>query len=201
VAQLVVQAYEEDQLDEVVDLLAGAYLMNPLYLVVFGDSGPDALRQHKTLFAASLPVLNKGKKLVARDGSQIIGFAHWVDHPGCRPGPEAAAPLGPRLTAELASAVLARVIVWRRAWGEEDPDEPHSHFGPFAVAESHRRKGIGRQLLESYCAELDRFRFVGYLETERPENGAIYAKFGFEISSEREVLSLPSWFMQRSQAR
>jgi predicted N-acetyltransferase YhbS len=51
---------------------------------------------------------------------------------------------------------------------------------------------VGRRLMELYCAELERTRLSGYLETDRPENVAFYRRFGFEIVEEVRVLGIPN---------
>jgi ribosomal protein S18 acetylase RimI-like enzyme len=195
----VLRPYESGQLAEVADLLALAYLENPLHVVVFGGTGEAELRAHRTLFELSLPVLQTGTKMVALRDGVVVGFAHWVPYPGCRPPPEAMAEVAPQLFAKLDGEVVSRIVTWRRAWGEVDPEGPHSHFGPFAVHPSVQGQGIGRRLMEHYCASLDRNGELAYLETERPENLEIYRKAGFEVTAEREVLGLPSWFMTRLQ--
>jgi ribosomal protein S18 acetylase RimI-like enzyme len=199
---LEIRPYLDSDLREVAALLAIAYLENPLHVVVFGGAGPEQLRQHHSLFEVSLEHLNTGTKVVAEDANRLVGFAHWVSHPGCRASPEVMAAAAPRLLSELGNDVLSRVIIWRRAWGEQDPEQPHSHFGPFAVHPAAQGRGFGRRLLEHYCRVIDAEGESSYLETERPENLAIYRKAGFEVSAEREVLGLPSWFMTRpAQAR
>jgi GNAT superfamily N-acetyltransferase len=198
VADDVIQPYREGQIDEVADLLARAYLENPLHVVVFGGTGPEQLRQHQALFSISLQLLNTGTKVVALDHRRIVGFAHWISYPGCRPSEEAMRSAAPELLSELGSDVLPRVITWRRAWGEQDPETPHSHFGPFAVRPEAQGQGFGRRLLEHYCDVVDRTGEMAYLETEHPQNPAIYRKAGFEVTAEREVLGLPSWFMMRA---
>jgi GNAT superfamily N-acetyltransferase len=127
-----------------------------------------------------------------------MGFAHWISYPGCRPSPEAMGSAAPQLLAELGNDVLSRVITWRRAWGEQDPEAPHSHFGPFAVHPDAQGKRFGRRLMEHYCEVVDGAGEASYLETERPENLAFYRKAGFEVTAERDVLGLPSWFMTRA---
>ena len=192
-----IRLYDEIELDEVAEILARAYLENPLHLAVFDGAGPEQLRQHRTLFSISLQVLDTGTKVVAVDNGQIVGFAHWVSYPGCRPSAEAMGSAAPQLLAELGNDVLSRVITWRRAWGEQDPETAHNHFGPFAVHPDVQGRGFGRRLLNHYCEIIDQTGETGYLETERPENLAIYRKAGFEVTAECEVLGLPSWFMTR----
>jgi GNAT superfamily N-acetyltransferase len=104
----------------------------------------------------------------------------------------------PQLLVELGKDIFSRVITWRRAWGEQDPEAPHSHFGPFAVHPDAQGRGFGRRLIEHYCAVIDEAGETSYLETERPENLGIYRKAGFEVTAECDVLGLPSWFMTRA---
>jgi GNAT superfamily N-acetyltransferase len=194
---VLIRPYDPSQLGDVVDMLARAYLENPLHVAVFGGTGSESLDQHRVLFSISLELLNTGTKVVAIEDGAIVGFAHWIGYPGCRPSQEAMGSAAPRLVSELGSDVLGRVITWRRAWGEQDPEAPHSHFGPFAVCPEAQGRGIGRRLLEHYCAEIDRTLETAYLETEHPRNLPIYRKAGFEVTAERTVLGLPSWFMTR----
>lgn len=189
--------YSPGDYDEVVELLVSAFLENPLHLVLFPDVGPEGRRQRRSLFAILLDMLGDGPKVVATDDARIVGFAHWESSPGCRPSSEVLATAAPRLAAELDSEVLGRVIAWRRAWGEQDPESPHSHFGPLAVRPEFQGHGIGRALLAHYCSVIDASRETGYLETERPRNVAIYRNSGFEVTAEVEVLGVPCWFMTR----
>jgi GNAT superfamily N-acetyltransferase len=196
-AEIEIHPFQESQLDDVIELLAQAYATNPLHVVMFRGSDEAAIQAHRTLFKLSLPVLYTGTKLVALHGDTVVGFAHWIPYPGCRPAPEALADVAPKLLGELDGEVASRLLVWRRAWGEADPDEPHSHFGPLAVHPEAQGKGIGGLLLDRYCAHLDREGEQGYLETERLQNLSIYRKAGFKVTAETDVHGLPSWFMTR----
>jgi ribosomal protein S18 acetylase RimI-like enzyme len=193
-----VRPYIDDKLDQVVEILATAFLNNPLHLVVFGGAGAEQLQQHRTFFAIALEFLSGGTKVVATEDGRVVGFAHWISSPGCRPSSEALGSAAPRLVTELGDEIVSRIITWRRVWGEQDPKTPHSHFGPFAVHPNAQGRGFGRRLMEHYCELVDEAGEAGYLETERPENLAIYRKAGFEVAAEREVLGIPSWFMARA---
>jgi len=196
-SDMTVETYRDSQHDEVADLLARAYLTSPLHIAVFGGSGPEQLRQHQLLFSMSLPAMHPGTKLVAILDGTIVGFAHWVGYPQCRPSPDAVATFAPRLVAELGDEVAPRLITWLRTWGENDPMQPHNHFGPFAVLPSRQGRGFGRLLMERYCAALDAADEPGYLETEKPENVRFYQRSGFEVTSELELFGVPNWFMTR----
>jgi GNAT superfamily N-acetyltransferase len=104
----------------------------------------------------------------------------------------------PRLLRELADGVAPRMDTWLRAWRQRDPDSAHSHFGPIAVAPERQGTGVGRLLMQRYCAEVDGTAEPGYLETDRPENVRFYSRAGFEVVSETEVLGVRNWFMRRA---
>ncbi len=193
-----VRSYQDSQLGEVAGILARAYLENPLHLAIFGGSGPEQLRQQQALFSISLKYLNVGTRVVLVNEGRVAGFAHWVSYPACRPSPQAMESAAPRLLEELGNEVLEKVITWRRAWGEHDPESPHSHFGPFAVDPDAQGSGFGRQLLARYCQHLDEAGEVAYLEAERPQNIEIYRRAGFEVTAQCDVLGLPNWFMTRA---
>ena len=52
---------------------------------------------------------------------------------------------------------------------------------PSTGASAVQGRGIGHELMKTYCDELDRQALDGYLETDRVENVAFYRRFGFDI--------------------
>ena len=164
-----IQPYDGNQDGAVLDVLTDAYLTNPINVAVFGGTGPEQARQNRAFFSVLLEML-EGTRLVALHEGSVVGYVQWVSYPGCRPSREKAAKIMPRLLAELADGVAPRLTTWLRAWRERDPDAPHSHFGPIAVSPSRQGTGIGRLLMQHYCAQLDLAAESGYLETDRPEN-------------------------------
>lgn len=191
-----IQLYDKDQRGAVLDVLTDAYLTNPINMAVFGGSGPEQARQNRALFSAILEML-EGPRFVAVHEGSVVGYVQWVSYPGCRPSREKSAAIMPRLLTELADGVAPRLITWLRAWRERDPNAPHSHFGPIAVSPGRQGTGIGRLLMQHYCAQLDLTMENGYLETDRAENVGFYAKSGFEVTSEMELLGVRNWFMRR----
>jgi GNAT superfamily N-acetyltransferase len=194
-----IQAYGEDERGAVLDVLTEAYVTNPIHVAVFGGAGPDQARQNRAFFSALLGML-EGTRLVALHDGSVVGYVQWVSYPGCRPSRDAVASVMPRLLAALADGVASRLTTWLRAWRERDPDAAHSHFGPIAVSPSRQGIGIGRLLIQEYCARLDLTAESGYLETDRPENVGFYAKSRFEVTSEMDVLGVRTWFMRREAA-
>ena len=51
--------------------------------------------------------------------------------------------------------------------------------------------------MAEYTRRLDAGGEDAYLETDKPENVALYGRFGFEVVEEAEVLGVPNWFMWR----
>lgn len=98
-------------------------------------------------------------------------------------------PLGP--------GPLARVGRWQQNWHRHDLDQAHSQLGPLVVDTSLQGCGIGSKLLREYTSQLDATGQCSYLETDKPENTAIYRRHGFVVVTEADVLGTPNWFMQR----
>jgi GNAT superfamily N-acetyltransferase len=173
--------------------LARAFVTNPLHVAAFGA---ERLARNEAFFRTGLAAM-KGSKLVALEGSQILGLIHWVPSPDCQfSGPEKLRMM-PAMVAGFGLRSSLRVGSWLSAWSKHDPSEPHSHLGPIGVDPSAQGQGIGRQLLERYCAELDRTGTAGYLETDRPENVRFYGRFGFETTGEITVLGVRNYLMWR----
>jgi hypothetical protein len=140
--------------------LARAFVTNPLHVVAFG---PERLARNEAFFRTGLAAM-KGPKLVALEGSQILGLIHWVPSLDCQfSGPEKLRMM-PAMVAGFGLRSSLRVGSWLSAWSKHDPSEPHSHLGPIGVDPSAQGQGIGRQLMERYCAELDRTETAGYFE-------------------------------------
>ena len=191
-----IQPYEEDRHGAVLDVLTEAYRTNPMHLAVFGGTEPNQVRQNRAFFSGLLRLI-EGTRLVAFLEDSVVGYVQWVSYPGCRPSRDKVAAIMPPILAQLADGVAPRLATWLRAWGTRDPDAPHSHFGPIAVSPVCQGTGMGRLLMQRYCAEVDLAAESGYLETDRPENVRFYARSGFEVVSEMELLGVRNWFMRR----
>ena len=48
-----------------------------------------------------------------------------------------------------------------------------------------------------FCACMDEFNAVAYLETDKSENVRFYQKFDFTVVAQADVLGIPNWFMLR----
>jgi GNAT superfamily N-acetyltransferase len=196
VAEPSIQPYDATRRDAVLDVLTDAYRTNPMHVAVFGGTGPEVERQNRAFFSAILEMI-EGTRLIAVHDDSVVGYVRWTSYPGCRPSREAVRAIMPRLLGQLADGVAPRLTAFLSAWAKRDPNAAHSHFGPIAVSPTSQGTGIGRLLIQRYCAQIDLTGESGYLETDRPENVHFYGRSGFEVVSEMELLGVRNWFMRR----
>ena len=91
----------------------------------------------------------------------------------------------------------ARIAHWQAVWNRHDPPEPHIHLGPVGVLPEFQGRGIGRGLMQRFCAAVDSEGKPAFLETDSPENVRFYEKSGFRLVDETCVLSVSIFFMWR----
>jgi ribosomal protein S18 acetylase RimI-like enzyme len=89
---------------------------------------------------------------------------------------------------------LARVM--SELWAHHS-QERHWHVGPVGVEPGLQGRGVGGAVMGLLCAAMDAEGEIAFLETEKPENVALYQRFGFEVVEEARVLDVPNWFMLR----
>ena len=182
------------QVAEASRVLARAFVTNPLHVAAFGAG---ALARNEAFFLNGLAVM-KGPKLVALEGSRVLGVLHWVHSPECQIAGLEKIRLVPAMLRSFGVRGATRVGSWLSAWAKHDPKEPHSHLGPIGVEPAAQGRHIGQRLMERYCEDADRIGAMGYLETDRPENVEFYRRFGFGVTDEAPVLGVPNFFMQRA---
>ena len=177
-----------------VDLLSRAFAKNPIHLAAFGAG--SVVERNRVFFRIGLPLF-RGRRLVAMEGSKVVGFTHWVESPGCQFSPGVRVRLVPAMLRGFGLRPTLRVGSWLSAWAENDGAGHHWHFGPIGVDPEVQGRGVGRLLMGIYCAALDEKSAAGFLETDKAENVAFYKKFGFEVASEVQVLGTTTFFMTR----
>jgi predicted N-acetyltransferase YhbS len=87
--------------------------------------------------------------------------------------------------------------VWFREWAAHDPVEQHWHLGPIGVLPSRQGMGVGTELMQRFCREVDKCSATAYLETDLDENVRFYEKFGFKLISESTIFNVPNRYMLR----
>ncbi|WP_309102796.1 GNAT family N-acetyltransferase [Microbacterium sp.] len=193
-----IDTLDRTSIDETAALLGSGMADNPVHVGVYGGDDEHRERCHARMTRTLLtvkPLTIEG----VRQGGSLVGVAAVASPGACQPSPPArmrlmaaAASLGPR--------AALRLRAWERAWGRNDPAEPHFHLGPVAVERRLRARGIGTLLLARHASRLDAVGAVGYLETDRPEAIGFYQRFGYAVVGEADVLGVPTWFMRRPPA-
>ena len=192
-SQVTIMPLPTEQTESAIRVLARAFVTNPLHVAAFG---PSRLESNEVFFRVGLASM-KGEKVVAVDGSRILGVAHWVRSPACQFSAFEKLRGMPRMVRGLGLGSALKVISWVSTWSRHDPREPHVHLGPIAVEPDAQGRHVGSRLMEKHCVELDRTALAGYLETDRAENVAFYSRFGFVVTETVSVLGVENFFMRR----
>jgi len=182
--------------DEVIELLARAYLSNPINVAALGGSGEEELKLSREFFRAGCEIVVRSEWYAALFENRTVGVVHIVKSPGCRLSPDQQDAINPRL-AELGSDVASRIAEWLGEWAKRDPDTDHYHLGPIAVLPEFQRRGIGKLMMQHLCERVDEAGTPAYLETDRRENVGFYEKSGFSVTEQAVILGVPNWFMTR----
>lgn len=170
-------------------VLSLAMLNNPLHVAVFqGNSETERL----TIQRMFIELLHNrpGIVLVAKERDNIIGVMRMIS---C---------VGKTVTTDSTELnneqdIVRRQAFWLNEWAKRDPKEQHWHLGPIGVLPSHRKQGVGSQLMERFCNEVDHCAATAYLETDLDENVRFYRKFGFEMISKSNIFQVDNKYMIR----
>src|SRR5262245_7495937 len=116
--------FQPIMLAEASDMLARAFMTNPLHVAVFGR---DALEKNREFFRVGLSVM-KGPKLVAMDKARIVGLVHWVASPQCQLSALEKLRMMPTMISGFGLGAAMSVGTWLSAWTRHDPPESHVHL-------------------------------------------------------------------------
>ena len=177
-------------------LLARGMLDNPLNIAAYGQDAERRERSLQRMFTKMFRVFTAQQPLAAMDGEVLVGVAGIAPPGTCQPGPLQRLRFLPGMVT-LGPGAAARVARWLAAWGERDPEQSHYHLGPVAVEPRLRGHGIGSQLIQVHCHQLDAAGDASYLETDKHENVAFYQRHGYQVVAQENVIGIPNWFMSR----
>jgi len=195
----VVDRLDPSRREQAIAAASRAFWPDPL----FGWFARDPVQEHRMLpiFLGALvrDALPAGDVWAATIDDRIVGTAAWY-RPGALPRPR-----GRELRIYLA---CARALVNGRnrrtglrlldAVEKAHPVEPHWYLALLGVDPSQQRRGLGTLLLEPVLTHCDTAGEPAYLETQKPDNLAYYARFGFEVRDEITVgASPPVWLLWR----
>ena len=190
-----------EQIERIAEVLARAFWSDPQMLWLLPDEA-DRARLLPWLMTTSIRFsLRAGEAWTTPD---LAGLALWLP-PGARP---------PGLVATLRSGAIAAPfkLGWERfnrftmlaaradQLRKRVMHEPHWHLAGLGVEPSAQRSGIGSALLQPVLARADASGAACYLETYTPANVAFYARLGFVVSAEEELVAdAPRiWAMRRA---
>lgn len=183
---------------ELQNLLARAMRDNPTHVAVFGHDAERRERRLRAFFAAVLPWLRShGEAIIAVRSGTPIGLMFMLPAGTCQPGVPLMARLARTLLTADMAACLPRMLRWHATWRHLDPPAAHWHLGPLAVEPVEQGRGVGSGLLHACCRRLAREPHPAWLETDRERNVRLYRRFDFTVASQRDVLGVNNWFMQR----
>jgi hypothetical protein len=172
---------------------------NPIHERAFG---PDPGRREAALTRLFGAVLGghveRGTILGGFSSGTLVGVCSMVPPGGCQLSGMDKLRMIPTLVGAGGLGSALRTLSWAGAWERHDPKASHWHLGPVGVERALQGKGVGGALLRAFCARMDKDRAMAYLETDKPENVAIYEHFGFRTVAEDQVLGIPNWFMVRN---
>ena len=195
-ARIEVGDIRPDEVAEAVTVAARAMCTSPMAYAVIGEDHERRYRHTRRFFDRLYKLAIHQRPLVARLDGRVVASTNDLVQQACRArlvdlvrSLPALALTGPR------GAV--RTVRWLNDWERRDPDRPHAHFGPFGVEPELQGQGIGSLVLREYTRRLDEAGEHSYLETEKPQNVALYQRFGFEVIQESELFGVPNWFMWR----
>ncbi len=86
---------------------------------------------------------------------------------------------------------------WLKDVDKHHPREPHYYLEYIGVDPAYQGKGIGSVILQHLVDKADADGVGCYLENANSRNTIFYQRFGFEITEQREVIGVPTWFMWR----
>jgi ribosomal protein S18 acetylase RimI-like enzyme len=173
---------------------------NPLNVAAYGEDRERRRRSLERMFAALFRVFGAQRPICALDSGALVAVGGIAPAGTCQPTALQRLRFLPSMIA-IGPGPASRVGKWLAAWGERDPDQPHSHLGPVAVEPQLQGRGIGSRLMSEYCRRLDSAGEASYLETDKPENVSFYERFGYAVIAEAEVIGVPNWFMIREPQR
>ncbi len=197
--EISIDKLQPGQSAEMLAMLARAFWPDPL----FGFFAPNRLWEHHSLaqiftaFFADLEAF--GQTWTARSGSRVVGAAVWAP-PEAMPRTKRREAL---LQARMACILLTgrnrrRGIALLTEVDKMHPHEPHWYLALLGTDPLVQGRGAGGRLLSPVLDLADNDGVPAYLETQKEQNLAFYARYGFTLANEiRLPGSPPVWTMRR----
>ena len=180
---------EQNDIQKSAKVLSIAMLNNPHHIGVFLSNGENERLEIEKMFFELFNNL-PGIVFLAKENEKIIGVMRMKSCIGkVTDDPD---------VFEDENDINWRKSVWFKEWAEHDPVEQHWHLGPIGVLPSHRGMGVGTELMQRFCKEVDNCSAKAYLETDLDENVRFYEKFGFKVISKSNIFKVENRYMLRT---
>ena len=186
---LTISFMQKDELQESTNVLSVAMLHNPLHIAVFQGDGESERIQIKQMFVnlfTELPEI----VFVAKNRGKIIGVMRMKS---CLGRKDLNQPEGSQDLEKLSW----RKYLWLNEWASHEPPKQHWHLGPIGVLPDYQGHGIGSQLMERFCREVDACQASAYLETDLDRNVNFYENFGFQVVTSSLIFDVNNRYMLR----
>ncbi|MFM8304343.1 MAG: GNAT family N-acetyltransferase [Actinomycetota bacterium] len=191
-----------DDLPEAVAVLARAFWRDPFFSAFSRDLLRE-YRSHPGFQRAGLvsPLATAGVR-AARDAgtAAMLGVAGWVP-----PAPAGSARLRQAREALRLAPTFVRIrhrhVMWKvlTECARRHPPVPHWYLAVLGVDPVAQGRGVGAALVTERLADADSAGVPVYLETQKPENLAWYARFGFVQVGTVDVPGAPRlWLLERA---
>jgi ribosomal protein S18 acetylase RimI-like enzyme len=184
-----------ETLPEAARLLASAFVDDPLMRYLFGDHGVAYQFALHLFFSYLLDQRRRQRALPIGcvSGSRLVGLAS-ISEPADEDLEVAWDP-----PAFLGSGAAARLDHYNRVVDSFSPRQSHVYLGVLGVHPRAQGLGYGRALLEAVQERSARHpRSTGvYLETTRPDNVALYERFGYRVVGHERLGELRAWCLFR----
>ena len=170
------QVVGEPEVDDVVEIMAGAFFTDPLWGWAFPD--PQRRRdQHRQVWRLFVQAAIR-YPWVWLNGPRTAA-AVWIPPGGTELGPQEETRFE-QLVTEQAGPHAARVFHAFEALEEAHPHgEPHFYLSLLGTAPEHRGHGYGLGLLAENLRRVDELQAPAYLEASNLVNVPLYARYGF----------------------
>jgi len=181
-----------DDIPPAAALLGVVYRDNPLMLALLGDD--PAQRVEIGTEMQLIRLLAMENAVVATRDDALIGV-YGQETPDDAP---MSADLQQRMGQLVTEAGLAQPFrEMLTGFSANTPSGPKWKLGPVGVAAEQQRSGIGSQLVQHFCDQVDAVGSSSSLDTDQPRLVRLYQRFGFEVAAEAPILGVPMWFMAR----
>jgi ribosomal protein S18 acetylase RimI-like enzyme len=190
VGSLRISFMEKSDIQESARVLSVAMLNTPLHVAVFQGKGEKERIEIEKMFSNLLLEL-PSIVFLAKERQNIIGVMRMKSCDGRK------AKNVPKESKDE-NDISWRKSIWLNEWARNDPSDQHWHLGPIGVLPSHQGFGIGSELMQRFCKEVDACLSKAYLETDLDKNVRFYEKFGFKVFSETEIFHVKNRYMLRA---